>query len=167
MGKGYVYKCNNCNNEYTAYVGCGMLYPDDYRKKLSEIVGGAYGAKWQSLLKKTELAAINADKVIYVCSTCNRWEEGTDVTLYAPKKPESILHMQYGDKTVEKWGHVPWVTGRDLKENYRILKRYYHKCVKCGKRMHKASDEELWSLPCPKCGAANEILPEGGILFWD
>ena len=39
-----------------------------------------------------------------------------------------------------------------------------HKCDNCGKRMHKASDDETMNLACPKCGTKNE---SGNMILWD
>lgn len=164
MGQGYGYKCKKCHYEYSVYLGGGMKYPKEYRKKIEEISTGIYGTERKNLIDKTEYAAIDADRVVYVCSACNNWELGTDVTLYAPNEPEKILKIQYGIKTVEEWGYVPYVTRWELKENYHILKRYYHKCKNCGKRMHKASEKEEINLPCPKCGEPNTAE---SIIMWD
>lgn len=41
---------------------------------------------------------------------------------------------------------------------------YAHKCDHCGKRMHKANEEELSKLSCPYCGTENT---SEGLLMWD
>ncbi|MDO5138764.1 MAG: hypothetical protein Q4D71_09960 [Oscillospiraceae bacterium] len=164
MGTGYSYNCIKCGHKYSVYPGIGAIYPHVYRKKLAEIAEGACGAEWKDLLEKTPYAAIDAETVIYICSSCNRWETGTDITLYAPDDPESISKKQYGIKTVEEWGYVPYVTDWHLEKDYHVLKRYYHKCEKCGRRMHKASEAEMQNLPCPECGEPNR---SGGIIMWD
>ncbi len=164
MGEGHGYKCKKCHNKYSVYLGVGMNYPEVYRQKLEEIAGGAYGTERKDLIKKTKYATIDAGQVLYVCSSCGNWEVGTDVTLYAPNEPKKILKIQYGEKTVEELGYVPYVTNWDLQENYHVLKRYYHKCKKCGKRMHKASEQEELNLPCPKCGEPNTAQTT---IMWD
>ena len=164
MGMGYSYICKKCGHKYSVFPGVGMMYPQVYRQKLDEIAEGAYGTERKNLVEKTSYAAIDAEEIIYICRSCNRWETGTDITLYAPDDPESISKKQYGIKTVEEWGYVPYVTGWDLKEDYHVLKRYYHKCEKCGRRMHKASEAEMQNLPCPECGETN--MTEG-VIMWD
>lgn len=141
-----------------------MMYPNVYREKLARIAEGAYGTEWKELIDNTDYAAIDASKVIYICDYCNMWEIGTDITLYAPNDPESIPEKQYGIYTVEEWGYVPYVTHRDLERNYHVLKRYYRKCKKCGRRMHKASDEKERNLSCPKCGQLNRAE---STVMWD
>ena len=92
-----------------------------------------------------------SEKVLYICDPCKRWEEGLDVTLYAPNDPEAIAKKQFGEKMVEE-------------QEYHVIKRYYHTCKKCGKRMHKASPFKENHLPCPKCGTVNEAL---NFILWD
>ena len=77
MGMGYSYKCKKCGHEYSVFLGVGMMYPQVYRQKLDEIAEGAYGKEWMILFHKTPYAAINAEKIIYICSSCSRWETAT------------------------------------------------------------------------------------------
>ena len=165
MGQGHAFKCKKCGHEYSVHPGVGMMYPSVFREKLAEIAEGAYGTEFQDLINNTDYAAIDASRVVYICSFCNRWELGTDVTLYTPNDPESIAKKQYGILTVEEWGYVPYVAHRDLEREYHVLKRYYYKCEKCGRRMHKASDEEEKNLSCPKCGEPNRA--DDKFIFWD
>ena len=164
MGQGYCYTCKKCKYEYTVHLGVGMMYPTVYRRLLEAISNGEYGSELQEVYNDTPYAAINGNRVIYLCNGCGYWEHGTDISLYEPNDPESIPKKQYGIKTVEEWGHVPYVTEYELKENYHQNKRYYHRCCNCGKRMHKTSSRELKNLPCPNCGCENQ---SSGDLFWD
>ena len=157
MGRGYVYKCKKCQNEYTVGFGAGFMYPEEYQSMLKDIASGKYGEEWNDALTNTPGAAINAETVIYICNSCNTWEEGRDITLYAPNNPEITA-------AAEKLGVVPYVMGSDLKSDYHVIKRYFKKCNKCGKRMHKAVMHETENLCCPKCGAANKA---NDMFFWD
>ena len=165
MGTGYSFKCKKCQYEYNVSLGIGFMYPDVYQTKLKEISSGEYGIERKKLFETTPYAAINAEQVLYICGSCHTWEEGTDVTLYAPNNPENIAKKQYGVKTVEEWGTVPYVMKWDLDKDYHVVMRYYHKCPKCGKRMHKASEYEGSILCCPKCGTPNEDSGLG--INWD
>lgn len=52
------------------------------------------------------------------------------------------------------------VISYDLKENYKLIKVFPHKCEKCGKRMHKAKKEEMEQLILPMaslCGINNKV----------
>ena len=164
MGQGYDYKCKKCKHEYSVYPGIGMRYPNAFRELLQKIEDGGYGEEWKQLLKDTPYAAANAERIVYICKKCGQWEIGQDITLYAPNNPKTIPGKQYGTKTVKDWGYVPYVMGWELKEEYHVLKRHYHKCNKCGQRMHKASEEEMQHLTCPKCGTENEVE---GLIMWD
>ena len=164
MGKGYHYICKQCGNRYAVHIGAGMGYPTEYGEIISDLARGKYGAELQEVFLSTPYAAVDGGKAVFVCPGCGSWERGTDLTLYAPNEPLRIPNKRYGRKTVAEWGYVPFVTRGDLEEDYHVLKRHYHHCGKCGKRMHKASSDELRNLPCPKCGSPNQA--ESG-FFWD
>ena len=164
MGSGYSYTCKKCKCEYRVHPGIGMGFPRVYQRKLAEISAGEYGPELQELYNKTPYAAINAEYVVYICDRCGTWEVGIDLSLYAPDDPDSLAQKQYGIKTVAEWGHVPYVMPGDLKNEYHLVKRHYHRCNICGNRMHKASPSELRNLPCPECGAPNQAEDT---LFWD
>lgn len=164
MGEGYSYTCKKCKHEYSVLLGSGMMYTNVYRRILDDISRGKYGSELQELYNSIAYAAVDGERVVYICNGCCSWELGTDVSLYAPNDPDSIPQKQFGIKTVAEWGYVPYVMRRDLEENYHLVKRQYHHCSKCGKRMHKASSKELKALPCPECGSENRFE---GILYWD
>ncbi len=158
MGKGYDYKCKKCGHEYWGHQGATKMYSEVYREKFAEIAAGAYGTELKELIDNTDNVFIDAREVLYICSSCNRWELGTDVTLYMANDPDSIL-KEYEIKTAADWGLVPYRT-----KDYHVLNRHYHKCKKCGRRMHKASEEEEQNLSCPKCGEPNQ---PNGFFIWD
>ena len=73
------------------------------------------------------------------------------------------LHVDVnpGDRANECGGIMEPITAEvDSKKGYIIV----HKCKKCGKRMHKANDEEMKNLSCPKCGTENTT---SGLVMWD
>ena len=164
MGDGYGYKCKKCSHEYSVFLGIGMLYPMEYEKMVNDIVSGKYGPDVQNLMQNTPYAAVDAGNRLFSCSRCGFWEVGKDLTIYAPDDSDMIIMKKYGDKTVGKLGEVPYVMGSDLKENYHVLKRHYHKCPQCGGRMHKAGKHEILNLPCPNCGERNE---QKSTIIWD
>ena len=164
MGKGYEYNCRKCQHKYSVSLGTGMLFPEAYHSIIYEIADGKYGTEWKAIYDSTPYAAVNAGKEVYICKHCSRWEEGTDISLYAPNNPDIISQKRYGEKTVRELGYVPYVTAWDLKKDYHVLKRHYKRCSKCGKRMHKASEEELLNLFCPACGEKNRPT---GFVRWD
>ena len=164
MGYGYHYTCKKCKHEYTVDLGIGFMFPDEYREILDDISKGAYGSELQELYNSIPYAAVNGERVAYICNGCGSWEVGIDVSLYAPNDTDSIAEQQFGKKTVAEWGYVPYVDSWDLEKDYHLVRRKYHHCSKCGKRMHKASETEVRNLPCPECGCENRA--DGGIR-WD
>lgn len=164
MGKGLGFHCKKCHYEYEVRTGIGMRFPIAYREALKSIAAGDYGIELQKLFNANPLAAINGEGIVYICRACGKWEEGLDPTLYVPDDPEQILNQQFGEKTVREWGYVPYVMDYDLQEQYHVIKRIYHKCSHCGKRMHKATNAELETLPCPKCGEPNRATD---FICWD
>lgn len=162
MGRGYGFKCTKCKNEYS--VMPGMMYPQVYQEAIKDIKNGNYGAQWQQLINSEEYVAVNAEREIYICSDCKHWKLELNLSLYRPKDVEAIRTEQYGIKTVEEWGYVLYVMGHDFKEKYSLMKVFVHKCEKCGKRMHKATEAEMENLPCPKCGTENS---PNGLIMWD
>ena len=152
MGEGFTYYCKKCHHSYSVMLGIGMLFPFEYEEEVGKITDGVYGDEWRDLFQKTPNAAIDAGKVLYICDNCRRWEIGTDITIYLPKDPDA------------DWGIVPYVVKSDLKSDYRVLKRHYHVCNTCKKRMHKATFEEMMELYCPKCGEKNMAQD---LVDWD
>lgn len=164
MGFGYLYSCSKCRKRYSVHAGIGMMFPDVYKELIQEFKDGKHGEEARGLLRDIKYAAVDAEEVVYVCKACGYWEMGHDDSIYAPNDPNAIARKRYGIKTVKEWGYVPYVMKMDLVDDYHILKRYFHKCCKCGKRMHKASDKEMQHLPCPKCGAQNDFKDA---MLWD
>ncbi len=165
MGTGLCFKCKKCGHEYSVMLGVGFSFAKEARNALKSIEKGEYGAELKEAYEKTPYAAVYTDRSVYLCSGCGRWIMDADLTLYGPNAPDAIPKKQYGEKTVEEWGYVPYVSKIDLKEDYHVVKRIYHKCDRCGKRMHKASENEIKKLPCPKCGEINEEEPD--LIYWD
>lgn len=164
MGRGYKFTCKKCENEYFAMLGIGMMYDNVYQKAMKDIKNGKYGVEWQQLMNSEKYVAVNAEREIYICSNRKHWKMELNLSLYRPNDVEAVRTKQYGIKTVEEWGYVPYVMGYDLKSEYSLMKEFVHKCDKCGKQMHKASKTEMKNLPCPKCGTENS---SDGMFWWD
>lgn len=81
------------------------------------------------------------------------WEVAPSLSLYVPRT-EEIVGVNDND----------FVCPDSLKQYYRCIRRYNHKCPECGSRMKKAATEQEESmLPCPKCGAVCCGQP----VLWD
>ena len=157
MGYGYDYKCKTCKKKYSVRLGIGFSFPSVYRRLLSDIKDGKYGDTFKNILESKKYVAVDAEKELYICKNCGKWETNYILNLYIPKNIEKLLNKQYGIKTVREWGYVPYVMEYDLIKNYKLLRRYVHVCSNCGKRTHKANETDLGQLTCPHCSTKNAI----------
>ena len=166
MGCGVGFKCSKCGKEYETHTGIGMGFPMVYKRTIDEVKNGRYGEEWKRLALSEDFVAVDAERYLYICEKCGYWTVDLDLSLYAPNDPETIKTMQYGEKTVEEWGKVPYVMRWDLEQDYHLLKKRIHKCKKCGDSMRIATSEEEYRLPCPECGGTPE---KGSIceINWD
>lgn len=166
MGQGIGFKCSKCGKEYAACPGIGFLFPEQYKEIQAAAKKGKFGPEWKELVNSGKYIAVDAETYLYVCGKCDYWTVEEGLSVYEPNDPEALANKQYGIKTVEEWGEVPYATMMDFKEEYHILKRRTHKCIKCGSVMHKASREEESRLKCPDCGGEPEA-DYLGIINWD
>ena len=163
MGNGLSFRCNKCGYEIVASYGIGYLFPITYKETVEAIKAGKYGQEWKELYEHTPGAAINAEMDFYTCSYCGSFANEPNLTMYAPNDPEiskthnerfSISHPAEGCEYVMLY---------ELRENYRRVKAFIHKCPGCGKRMHKYKQGEL--LKCPECKSG--IMEFDGMVCWD
>jgi len=165
MGSGFEFKCSKCGKEYSIHTGVGFLYLRVYEETLKDVKEGKYGEEWKTLALSEEYVAVDAEDYLYVCKKCGHWKVEPGLSLYAPKNVAELKKREYGIKTVEEWGAVPYVMSCDFGDDYQILKRRIHKCDMCGGVMHKATESEECNLPCPYCGGAPE--EDHNIILWD
>ena len=78
-----------------------------------------------------------------------------------------LLDAQFGVKTVQEWGYLPYADDRILKEHYTLVKQRMHSCERCGNDMRKISNRSLSRvvLTCPECGGRLERDPLQ--ILWD
>ena len=152
MGSGMEYRCRSCGNTYYACFGIGMFFPEEYAKVLKKIKKGKYGKELQEIALNTPHVAVDAETYLYECRKCGNWRIEEGLSLYEPDDFELLKDIEFGQKTVRQLGEMPYVMWSDIRKYYHIVKRYVHKCDKCGSRMHKLTVDEIDSLPCPKCG---------------
>ena len=160
MGKGYLFKCKKCGEEYNVMTGIGFLFYEDYKRVAEDIKKGKYGEKWQKIMKDTSHIVVDAESYIYICDSCGNWRTEPDLSLY---KPKNIIEASSGDKTEENDDYI-YTWSDDFREKYELMKTYVHKCSECGKTTRKISLEEAKTLQCPKCKALNEY---DSFMFWD
>lgn len=146
MGYGRRFVCSKCKKEYNASWGVGFSFPEEYERTLSDIRKGKYGEVMKAISHDERYIAVDAEEYLYICGKCNAWKVEKGLSLYAPKNLKLLMMKRYGDKTVAEWGEAPYVVSWDLKENYRLVKRYVHNCDKCSGVMHRATEDEEYNL---------------------
>ena len=150
MGTGISYHCNKCGYQKEFYTGVGFGLPDEYQKLVSKIRSGAYGNEWKQFFETRPGAVVNADLELYQCPGCHHLEADHNLALYEHREgipPE----------------HGYWIKTEESRNDYTFIKNRFHKCPKCGKRMHILQDAYR-PLPCPDCGG--ELEP-GDLILWD
>ena len=164
MGTGYRYVCSKCKEEYEVFQGIGMLFPTTYKNLVDKIKKGEYGKEWKELFETTKNVAVDAETHIYCCSECRSWNAEPGISLYVAVNDSAIEDVKNGYAVFYDDDSIPAMMGN--KPEYRLLKEYEHKCKKCGSVMHETGNEEICSLPCPKCGSAPD-MEHFGIINWD
>lgn len=148
MGTGYGYFCEKCGKEFPLFWGIGMGYPNAYKELLEDIKSGKYGEEIKSAALSNSDVAVDAERHLYVCS-CGYWESAEGLSLFAPK--DGVLLKR------------PYVMPYELKNHYRNILEYIHKCPECGKQMNEADDQPV-DLRCPVCKTLYSYRDE---LDWD
>ena len=166
MGSGYLYVCKNCKKRYSVQLGVGKLFPQIYEETTRLIDRGHYGPEWQKIYRHTPYVAVDAALELYLCDNCRNWKSDKNLSLYEPNDIAQIKTRRYGIKTVEEWGHIPYVLDFELEQDYHLIKEYPHTCDKCGNPMRKIDKDHIPDiLSCPKCGSDNERKPV--MMMWD
>ena len=131
-----------------------MTFPTQYAKLLSEAKRGDFGEDYQKIISNEPNVAIDAEEYIYCCRSCRVWKVEPGLSLYRSMSGrEPIVGRDY-------------VTPDELKKYYRSWRHISHKCPKCGNRMHRASEFEIKTLPCPFCGGPRDMDYEE-LMMWD
>ena len=76
MGDGYDFVCKKCKKEYSVMHGIGMMYPTIYQETIEDAKNGKYGSEWQELISSSKYIAINAEREVYICSSCGQGQVG-------------------------------------------------------------------------------------------
>ena len=150
MGAGITVKCLNCAYEKTFYTGIGFGFPDEYKKLVRKVRGGAFGKEWKNFFETHPGAVIDGDRELYQCPACHALEDDHNLALYDHREGNAPEH-----------GY--WMRTDESRKEYLFVKSRFHKCQRCGKRMHAVQDFCV-PLPCPECGSEMEL---GNLLLWD
>jgi len=166
MGEGIILECA-CGKIYDISLGTGFRFTDVYADALSKAREGVYGEQWKKITNENKYTAIDAEKKLYYCPKCHYWEIEYGLDLYLPNNVEALKKQQYGIKTVEEWGYVPYVMSYQLSACYSLRAVYHHICPECKVDMQCVDDLDhipvRW-LKCKECGGE---LQEKEIYKWD
>ena len=171
MGTLKLYECGKCGYSRGFSLGIGMRYPRASDAMKESIEAGDYGPELKAAYDNCELPAVRPESAVYICPNCGCWDIHRDASIYEPVDVESAKKKQFGIKTVEEWGGIPYVMGYEIESGeYRLVSRYSPVCPECGegmvRAMEKGEDEpEASALKCPRCGSLSASVAEVG--FWD
>ena len=156
MGNGYLIRCVNCNYEYRALLGYGMLFPTVYQETVEGIKEGKFGEEYQKFFEEHPDAAVNCEAYMAICQDCGAFDTVKSMSLFLPKKSDG--------KTL----NVGCLTFQDIKADYKIAKKYPHKCSSCGGNLKPIDLIDKLSqkaVRCPVCKGEMQLTPD--LLLWD
>ncbi len=166
MGVGIEIGCKCNKKEYM--LGVGMMFPSVYKDTVQNAKDGKFGKTIQTLMQQNEYAVMDVGNTLYYCDKCGHIESNDPLDIYIAKDVESFKKKEYGIKTVEEWGEVPyWSVPSEEDDEYNDFIKIYthtHKCPTCKIEMKSVTPEYLENTPCPKCGEKHEILDN---MLWD
>ena len=151
MGQGFDYRCCKCGYEFSALLGVGYAYPLTYKETMQEAREGKLGEDIKKFLEGNPQGAIDPKNVVAQCKICGEYEQVQDLSMYIPKETK-------GEKLNKDIDFVV-----DFKD-YKLEKKYDHKCSTCGGKMKILRGKALDSLTCPRCKSEMERV-EG--FLWD
>ena len=163
MGVGINVSCKCRNKSYM--LGIGMLFPDTYKKTVDKIKAGKYGDEGKNIMDTIKYAVVDIESSLYLCKHCGNLIQAEPMDYYAPKDVSKVAKLDYGIKTVEGWGEVPyWAPYMDFDHNFSLIKKTAHTCPICKHEMTRVDEEQLSKEKCPKCGEHYRVFQD---MLWD
>ncbi len=175
MGCGYTFSCKKCGYKLNPWLGVGFLFPLTYRETIEAAKRGEFGETVQTFLEEHPNGALNCDEVLLQCTECGSLETAKDLSMYVPPdraEPSKVGRWSVAFPADSDSCVAPWEL-----ENYVLIDRYEHKCMKCGAKMKtidqkalgkrigpSVSGESQTDIPCPECG---EKLRYISTIMWD
>ncbi len=148
MGKGYTWKCPQCEYSFSNCEGIGFLFPVVYEETIEKAKERKLGKTLKKFFEEHEDGTIDAERVTLCCDKCGNFSGAQDLTMYIPKYPV-VKRRNY----LMKW---------EIDYSYEKYADFPHKCGKCRGKMHVVKQDE--DLICPECGATLEKI---AALLWD
>lgn len=171
MGTMRLYKCGKCGYSRELHLGIGMMYPSVSAAMKESIQAGEYGPELKAAYEGCELPAVRPEEMVYVCPACGFWDVYRDASVYEPADIEAAKKKQYGIKTAEEWGGIPYLMNYEIESGrYRLIGNYEPECPECGGRMAPSpviaeEEPDAGAIKCPECGSTDATIAESGL--WD
>ncbi len=170
MGKSFICKCNQCNNEIKLDFGVGFLFPALYMETVEAMKNGERGEQAAEFFKLFPDGAIDYDRTIAKCASCGEIFEVDSMNMYVLKEGHTMP-----DSTGQTWSveapftEVNYVTGSDLRKHYRLYEKYKYSCPKCGSSAKTIRNADNYVLKngvnCSKCGKGRMEVVD--LIRWD
>ena len=156
MGKSFTFRCKECGHNLKFYFGTGAMYPEKYQEIINDALTGKLGSQIQKFLIENPAGATDISRVLANCENFGHHEMVRDLTMYLPQENFSQ------DKSYP----LTW----ELREHYKVLEKYQHKCSYCGEPVQVVTAENFFDqkiiLRCPNC--ETEMLPrKSAPKHWD
>lgn len=151
MGEGYSCKCT-CGYRKDFYLGGGFGYWNEQKKLNKRIRAGKYGEKLKRVLEEKPKGVFSAELRLYRCPGCD--DLLTDYSMGFYEYNPELDQFGSGGKDF-----TYWMADR---EGWRLTRRVYHICKKCGSRLRNVAD--MNGLKCPEC---HKILCMPKMMNWD
>ena len=164
MGSGFDLKCRKCGYRFEANLGIGFSFPRVYRDTMKAAMDGKYGEEVRRFLMEHPDGALDCSRVLLRCGECGALDSDMDLSMYLPEekgKPED---------------YIPWASWTGM-EGYKLVRRYAHRCKRCGCSMNSfheneldevmgcpSDDKSVTGLRCPDCG---DYLRYDSYCMWD
>lgn len=169
MGEGYGFHCPKCGYKFSANIGTGFLFPQEYAENVEKAKAGKFGSELKKLFAEHPDAALDIEPVVMRCDDCGRYYQRMRLDAYLPlDKAENSKKKEGGRWSVAfPFEGADYITSSDLEEPYRKVLPHHYKCRYCHGHLSEVPEDDLLSpgkMVCPKCREALEL---GKIVKWD
>jgi len=167
MGQGFSIKCKKCGFTFDANFGVGFMFPVVYEEMIEKGRSGELGEEVKSFLEDNKYGTLDVENIVLRCTECGNLETGYDLSMYVPYNDE---YVPDSEKKV-RWSvafpaeGMKYVSPVDLKEHYKKVIDYPHKCSNCSGKMMLIKKEDFDKIPCPECDGIMNQTDE--CFFWD
>ena len=84
MGSIYACKCDNCGFRFSAHLGTGFMYPEEYCETVQNMKAGLYGKQGKQFFEEHPDGAITCNNIVVQCDDCGKLMSVPELDLYVP-----------------------------------------------------------------------------------